>query len=65
MSMKTRDKIGRQAAEKYDRAARDFAKTDKGERAAEEAKRALDSDEAEELRRAERIGKAPKEGRPG
>ena len=52
-------KLGEEAGKRYNDQAEKFAKTDKGESGAEEARRAIDGPEANELRRAERRGRAP------
>jgi len=57
--MKQAGKAGEEGASKYNRAAEDFARTDKGEKAAAEAERALGTDEADEMRKAEERGRAP------
>ena len=51
------DKIGREAAREYDRNAKSFSESGQVETKAREAERALDSPEAESLRRAEQVGK--------
>ena len=61
--MREQHKAGEDSGREYNRAAKDFAKTDKGERAAEEAKRAVEGAEGRELRKAEEKGRAPANGR--
>jgi len=57
--MEPKQKLGEAAGKRYNDQAEKFAKSDKGEGGAEEARRAVDSPEADELRRAERRGRAP------
>ncbi len=59
VTMAPKEKLGEAAGKRYNDEAEKFAKTDKGESGAEEARRAIDGPEADALRRAERRGRAP------
>lgn len=58
-AMEPRKKLGEEAGKRFNDQAEKFAKTDKAESAAVEARRAIDGPEANALRRAERRGRAP------
>ena len=51
-----------ESAREYDRKVKDFEESGRVEKAAAEARRAVESPEGEELRRAERVGKSRAKG---